>query len=244
MGNGSRITLNSPPPLHPSSGFHPIPPKSNIFHPKYLAIFDYFKKKSWFSCSVIWPHSASLPVNLKSSLFTAVPPSRDSSSFIHTPQLQLYTFSLASSVRAATLQAKMLSRRYRSCWLRRHWTDESGACRLPDCGQVPGVIGHLLSAECPALQPHLATTLPHLFAMLSPNKDLLSLLVSAVSCNDKVTTASFFLDPSTNPKVIALVQRYGKGPVLGPLFRVSRAWIWSAHRARMRLLGLERFLLF
>ena len=80
--------------------------------------------------------------------------------------------------------------------------------------------------------------------MLSPNRDLLSLLASAVSCNGKVSTASFFLDPSTNPKVIALVQRYGKGPVLGPLFRVSRAWIWSAHRARMRLLGLERFLLF
>ena len=80
--------------------------------------------------------------------------------------------------------------------------------------------------------------------MLSPNKDLLSVLVSAVSCNEKETTAAFFLDPSTNPKVIALVQRYGKGPVLGPLFQVSRAWIWSAHRARMRLLGLERFLLF
>ena len=137
-----------------------------------------------------------------------------------------------------------MSGRYRSCWLRRHWTGESGACRLPGCGQVPGDVAHLLSAECPALQPHLATILPHLFAMLSPNKDLLSLLASAVSCNDKVTTASFFLDPSTNPKVIALVQRYGKGPVLGPLFRVSRAWIWSAHRARMRLLGLERFLLF
>ena len=60
--------------------------------------------------------------------------------------------------------------------------------------------------------------------MLSPNKDLLSLLLTAVS-SDKETATSFFLDPSTNPKVIALVQRYGQGPVLRPLFRVSRAWI-------------------
>ena len=135
----------------------------------------------------------------------------------------------------------MVSGQYRSCWLRRHWTGESGACRLPDCGQVPGDVAHLLSAQCLALQPYLATTLPHLLAMLSPNKDLLSLVLNAVT-SDKETATSFFLDPSTNPMVIALVQQYGQGPVLGPLFRVSRAWIWSAHRARMRLLGLERFL--
>ena len=149
--------------------------------------------------------------------------------------------SSASAVRAATVQAKMLSGRYRTCWLRRHWTGESGACRLPDCGHVPGDIPHLLSAECPALQPYLATTLPHLLAMLSPHKDLLSLVLYAMKSNKEIA-ASFFLDPSTNPMVIALVQQYGQGPVLGPLFQVSRAWIWSAHRARMRLLGLERFL--
>ena len=135
----------------------------------------------------------------------------------------------------------MLSGRYRSCWLRRHWTGESGACRLPGCGHVPGDVAHLLSAECPALQPHLAATLPHLIAMLSPNKELLSPLLKAMT-SDRDTATSFLLDPSTNPIVIALVQQHGQGPVLGPLFQVSRAWIWSAHRARMRLLGLERYL--
>ena len=149
--------------------------------------------------------------------------------------------SSSSAVRAATVQAKMLSGRYRSCWLRRHWTGESGACRLPGCGQVPGDVAHLLSAECPALQPYLASTLPHLLAMLSPDKELLSLVVSAMT-SDMDTATTFLLDPSTNPTVIALVQQYGQGPVLRPLFSVSRAWIWSAHRARMRLLGLETFL--
>ena len=56
-----------------------------------------------------------------------------------------------SAVRAATVQAKMLSGRYRLCWLRRHWSDESGACRLPGCGMVPGDTAHILSAECLAL---------------------------------------------------------------------------------------------
>ena len=55
--------------------------------------------------------------------------------------------SSASAVRAATVQAKMLSGRYRSCWLRRHWTQESGACRLPGCGATPGDAAHLILAE-------------------------------------------------------------------------------------------------
>lgn len=46
-------------------------------------------------------------------------------------------YSSSSAVWAATVMAKMLSGRYRSCWLRRHWTQESGACCLPGCGQVP-----------------------------------------------------------------------------------------------------------
>ena len=135
----------------------------------------------------------------------------------------------------------MLSGRYRSCWLHRHWAGETGACRLHGCGQVPGDVAHLLSGECPALQPHLATTLSNIIAMLSPNKQLLSLMLNTI-LSEKDTSTTFILDPSTNPTVIALVQQYGQGPVLGPLFQVSRAWIWFAHRTRMRLLGLERFL--
>ena len=82
-------------------------------------------------------------------------------------------YSSSSAVWAATVMAKMLSGRYRSCWLRRHWTQESGACRLPGCGQVPGDVAHLLSGECPALQPYLATTLQHLSEMLAPHPHLL-----------------------------------------------------------------------
>ena len=150
--------------------------------------------------------------------------------------------SSSSAVRAATVQIKMLSGRYRSCWLRRHWTGEPGVFRLPGCGQVPSDVAHLLSAECPALHPYFASTLPHLLTMLSHNRELIALVLNAM-ISDKDTDTSFLLDPSTNSAVIALVQQYGQAPVLGPLFRVARAWIWCAHRARMRLLGLERFLL-
>ena len=101
------------------------------------------------------------------------------------------------------------------CWLRRHWTKESGACRLPGCGQVPGDVAHLLSGECPALQPHLATTLLHLLAMLAPQPLLLQLVLKALH-GDRETVTTFFLDPSTDPRVIQLVQLYGQEPVLTP----------------------------
>ena len=137
---------------------------------------------------------------------------------------------------------KMLSGRYRSCWLRRHWTKESGACRLPGCGQVPGDVAHLLSGECPALQPHLATTLHHLFVMLAPQPHLLLALLTALH-GDRETVTTFFLDPSTDPRVIQLVQLHGQEPVLTPLFQAARAWVWCAHRTRMRMLGLEHYLM-
>ena len=146
-----------------------------------------------------------------------------------------------SAVRAATVQAKMLSGRYRSCWLRRHWSGESGECRLPGCGMVPGDVAHLLSAECPALQQSLASTFCHIKSLLEPHPLLLSLLLSARN-GDRESVTMFFLDPSTEPQVIKLCQLYGRASVLDPLFQVSRAWIWAAHRARMRLLGLEQYL--
>ena len=146
--------------------------------------------------------------------------------------------SSSSAVRAATVMGKMLSGRYRSCWLRRHWTQESGACRLPGCGLVPGDVAHLLSGECTALQPYLATTLHHILNMLAPHPHLLHPLVSALH-SDREAVTFFLLDPSTDPHVIKLVQQYGQEPVMYPLFRVCLAWVWCAHRTRMRLLGLE-----
>ena len=126
--------------------------------------------------------------------------------------------SSTSAVRAATVQAKMLSGRYRSCWLRRHWTDESGACRLPGCGAVPGDVAHLPSAECPALKPHLATTLYHLQDLLSLHPHLLPPVQKALH-SDREAATSFLLDPSTDPQVIVLCQRHGQSSVLGPLFQ-------------------------
>ena len=116
-----------------------------------------------------------------------------------------------SAVRAATVQAKMLSGRYRSCWLRRHWTQESGACRLPGCGISPGDVAHIVSGECHSLKQVLAQVLSNIWDILSPYPPLLPPVIAALN-SDKESFTTFILDPSTDQHVISLAQTPDPGP--------------------------------
>ena len=146
-----------------------------------------------------------------------------------------------TAVRAATVQARMLSGRYRTDWLRRHWTGESGACRLPTCTSPQGDLPHLLSAACPALLSTLAKSLQYWVQCLSLLPDLLPPVQSPLQASP-VAFTTFLLDPSTDPAVISLVQKYGRG-ILDNYFRLARSWIWAAHRRRLQLLGLHMYLI-
>ena len=77
--------------------------------------------------------------------------------------------------------------------------------------------------------------------MLAPHPHLLPPVLSALH-GDRESVTMFMLDPSTDPSVIQLTQTYGQVAVLTPLFQAARAWVWCGHRARMRLLGLEYYL--
>ena len=146
-----------------------------------------------------------------------------------------------TAVRAATVQARMLSGRYRTDWLRRHWTGESGACRLPTCSSPRGDLPHLLSGTCPALAQTLAGTLHYWRACLSNLLHLLPPVLTALQATpERLTT--FILDPSTDPGVISLVQLHGTN-ILYTYFLLSRSWIWAVHRRRLQLLDLHRYLL-
>ena len=93
-------------------------------------------------------------------------------------------------------QEVMLGGRYRSCLLRRHWTHETGACRLP--------------GECPALQEALSQTLTNVQEILSHHPLLLPPVHTALN-SDKEALSTFILDPSTDPAVITILQRQGRG---------------------------------
>jgi hypothetical protein len=134
----------------------------------------------------------------------------------------------------------MISGRYRTDWLQRHWTGESGACRLPSCTSTRGDLPHLLSGACPALAPTLASTLQYWGETLSTLPHLLPPVQTALLASPEAFT-TFLLDPSTDPGVLVLVQLHGTN-ILDIFFRLSRSWIWAAHRRRLQLLGLHMFL--
>ena len=97
--------------------------------------------------------------------------------------------SSSSAVRAATVQARMLSGRYQTDWLC-HWNGLSGACCLPSCPAPRGDLEHLLTGACPALSPTMATTLTKCLDILSHHP---LLLPPVHSCHLPVFSGKFFV---------------------------------------------------
>ena len=68
-------------------------------------------------------------------------------------------YSSQYEVQKATVQIKMASGRYRTCYLRRHWSgDPSGFCKVPGCSpNTPGTLLYLATGQCLGLKPACAS---------------------------------------------------------------------------------------
>ena len=137
----------------------------------------------------------------------------------------------------ATVQARMGSGRYRTCWLRRHWGhEETGMCRVPGCsGDLPGTLLHLATGQCPGLAATTAAAASHWASFLQVHPLLLPLF-QVISNSSPEVFLSFLLDPSTQAPVIALAQEHGP-VIVNQLCFMSRTWLYSLHRERLRKLG-------
>ena len=140
-------------------------------------------------------------------------------------------------VKKATVQARMLSGRYRTCWLRRHWSgDQSGNCNIPGCINVPGTLQHLATGECPGLHNSLVRAVALWKSFLSDNPMLFS-VVKHFSLGDPTSFLSFLLDPTTQPLVISLTQIHGT-IISEKLCYMTRTWLFYMHKERLKLLQL------
>ena len=140
-------------------------------------------------------------------------------------------------VKKATVQARMLSGRYRTCWLRRHWSgDPTGCCKVPGCTNQPGTLQHLATGECPGLHSSLvkAVTLWKIFLLENP---VLFPLIKHFSLGPPETFLAFLVDPTTQPLVIALTQTHGS-IISEKLCYMTRTWLFYMHKERLKLLGL------
>ena len=140
-------------------------------------------------------------------------------------------------VRKATVQARMLSGRYRTCWLRRHWSgDQSGSCRVPGCLGEPGTLRHLATGECQGLSQALirATALWKSFLKDNP---IIFPVIKHYSLSHPDDFLAFLVDPTTKAPVIALAQLHGT-IIIEQLCYLTRTWLFYMHKERLKLMNL------
>ena len=135
-------------------------------------------------------------------------------------------------VEKASIQARMLSGRYRTCWLSRYWSgDPSGNCTLPNCrlSPTPGTLRHILT-DCQDLSPARDRVFSLWSDYIQKNPILAPIVVNYWN------NLQFLLDCSVLPDVITLAQEYGSG-ASNSLFYLTRTLCFSIHKARSKLLG-------
>ena len=133
----------------------------------------------------------------------------------------------------AITQAKMLSGRYRTDRLLRHFTDNSeGICQICTSKSI-GSIEHILLA-CPSLENH-RVKLMRMLDQSDYHDDSKCLIRTIISVNSNISI-QLLLDCSPIPEVITLQQSLGE-QVLEDIFKFSRTWCYTINRERLRLLG-------
>ena len=141
-------------------------------------------------------------------------------------------------VEKACCQARMLSGRFRSCWLARHWSgDSSGNCSLPTCRQdpTPGTISHILTT-CEDLAPARLRIYSLWAEYLKEYPLLLPIIINyTVNC-EQSQAVQFLLDCTVLPDVISLKQQHGQW-VYDSLLYLTRSYCFSVHKSRLKLLG-------
>ena len=142
-----------------------------------------------------------------------------------------------SKVSMAIVQATMLSGRYRTQSLLRHWRHNvSGNCLMaPECQYVSEDIVHILQ-QCPGLFSARNKLLDFTSKFCSSLPTDISKLILELCHPDHPAFVKFLLDCSSLPQVIFLVQSSSTASFTA-FFDVSRMWIYVLHRERLKRLG-------
>ena len=138
-------------------------------------------------------------------------------------------------VNKAIIQCRMLSGRYHTDWLTRHWSadNKSGACVLCPQESVPGTLEHLL-IFCPALESKRLEIYTY-WEENTVNNSCMNILLTKKRQSPTTELTQFLLDPSVDSDVICCVQN--KLINLDEIFKLTRTFVYGLHRRRLKLLG-------
>ena len=145
-------------------------------------------------------------------------------------------------VHKAVITARMLSGRYPTDQLQRHWTqNKAGICLLPTCASSKslGSLEHLL-LMCPALAPTRLKLLELAEKVSTNDSAVSSLLLTVIKSGQSQAIMQIILDCSTTPDIISHTQKYGSS-VRDKILYFGRTWCYSIHRERMIQMGLLNF---
>lgn len=136
-------------------------------------------------------------------------------------------------VNKAIVQCRILSGRYPTDWLARHWSADNtaGCCVLCPGMSTPGTLEHLL-ISCPALESK-RSDLFHYWDQetCAATRNLLI----AKTTSSETEFVQFLIDPSADPDVILSVQRKTIDP--DKIFKLTRTFVYSLHRRKLKLTG-------
>ena len=141
-----------------------------------------------------------------------------------------------AKVAMATIQAQMISGRYRTELLCSHWSkNKSGFCLLSaSCSSTVEDLPHLLSS-CTALKPTREKLLRFTHNYCKELPYIKEIIINF--CNPASSVFSqFLLDCSSFPSVIIAAQQHGD-EVHHHLFHITRTWVYTLHKVRMKKLG-------
>ena len=131
---------------------------------------------------------------------------------------------------------KMISGRYRSDYMCRHWTpsNRAGFCLAESCDLVKGDLAHMLFS-CPALNT-VRDRLFDFWLVKTVNFPPLLSLVSRIPHSDITIQMQFVLDPLQVPGVPALCAALGH-EALAHIYYLGRTFAYYMHRHKMISLG-------
>ena len=142
----------------------------------------------------------------------------------------------------AVTASRMLSGRYLTDLLQRHWTqNKSGACLLPTCSPASqqGSLEHLV-LDCSALA-HTRAKLYRLSTKVSLESDLLYYIITLILQSDsRELLMQLIIDCTVIPEVVQITQAFGT-KTRDRLLYLGRTWCYNIHRERMNQMGLLNF---
>ena len=205
-------------------------------HPHYLLVNpppkSQFKKLVAKKITEHWEHIFKEEAIQLSSLQYFIP----ANSTLTTPH-PVWSTAVTSSfeTRKATVLARMVSGRFRSDYMARHWSgNRQGFCLAHTCNQTVGDLKHLL-IQCPALAP-VRQRMWDMFFTKSVQFPALLHFLQWLEKSSPETQLQFLLDPTAFQEIWEIWELFGQ-PAFNHVYYLTRTYAYYLYRQRQIMAG-------